>query len=218
MQKLVDGVHEFQAKYFARHRDLFRNLAERGQRPQAVLITCADSRIVPNLITNTQPGDLFTVRNVGNIVPHPTMPGGTAAAIEYAVEILQVPDVIVCGHTHCGAIQALLDPPSMDRIPLVKRWLAQNERVRDIVRERYGHLEGPARTTAAVEENVLVSLENLRTFPFIADRLASGALRMSGWVFKIETGQVFEFDPRSGQFVDMLASPSVPPPPPPGPR
>src|SRR6516165_5631546 len=99
MQKLVQGVHAFQAQYFARHRDLFRKLAERGQRPEALFITCSDSRVVPNLITSTEPGDLFIVRNVGNIVPHITMPGGTAAAIEYAVEVLGVTDIIVCGHT-----------------------------------------------------------------------------------------------------------------------
>ncbi len=211
MQKLVDGVHAFQAQYFVRHREMFADLVARGQRPEALFITCSDSRVVPNLITSTEPGDLFLVRNVGNIVPHPSMPGGTAAAIEYALEVLGVTDVIVCGHTHCGAIQALLDPPSMERLPLVKRWLAQNERVRDIVRERYGHLEGAARVTAAVEENVLVSLENLRLFPFVADRLARGALRMSGWVFKIETGQVFEYVPRANQFLDISSPPSVPP-------
>lgn len=210
MQKLVQGVHAFQAQYFARHRELFRKLAER-QRPDALFITCSDSRIVPNLITSTEPGDLFIVRNVGNIVPHVTLPGGTAAAIEYAVEVLGVSDIIVCGHTPCGAIQALLEPGSMDRLPFVKRWMAQNERVVDIVAERYGDLQGPARMTAAVEENVLVSLENLRAFPFVAERLARGALSMSGWVYKIETGQVFAFDPRAGQFVDV-ASPSVPPP------
>jgi carbonic anhydrase len=211
MQKLARGVHEFQAQYFARHRDLFRNLAERGQRPETMFITCSDSRIVPNLITSTEPGELFLVRNVGNIVPHVSLPGGTAAAIEYAVEVLGIRDIIVCGHTHCGAIQALLDPSAMDRLPFVKRWLAQNERVRDIVAQRYGHLDPAARFTAAIEENVLVSLENLRTLPFIAERLADGHARMSGWVYKIETGQVFEFDPRAGEFVDMSA-PSVRPP------
>jgi carbonic anhydrase len=205
MQKLVDGVHAFQARYFARHKTLFRSLVERGQRPEAMFITCSDARIVPSLITSAEPGDLFIVRNVGNIVPHASMPGGTAAAIEYAVEVLGVADVIVCGHTHCGAIQALLDPASMDRLPLVRRWMEQNERVREIVTDRYGHLEGAARVTAAVEENVLVSLENLRAFEFVADRLARGTLRMSGWVFKIETGQVFEFDPSVGQFVDISA-------------
>jgi carbonic anhydrase len=212
VQKLVEGIHAFQAQYFARNRELFRKLAERGQNPEAILITCSDSRVVPNLITSTEPGELFIVRNVGNIVPHASLPGGTAAAIEYAIEVLGVSDIIVCGHTHCGAIKALLDPPSMERLPLVQRWMAQATRVREIVAERYAHLEGAARATAAAEENVLVSLENLRTFPFVTERLARGTLRMSGWVFKIETGQVFGYDPALGQFVD-LAAPSVPPPP-----
>jgi carbonic anhydrase len=210
MQKLADGIHAFQVEYFARHRALFRQLAERGQRPETLFITCSDSRVVPNLITSTEPGDLFIVRNVGNIVPHARLPGGTAAAIEYAVEVLNVENVIVCGHTHCGAIQAVLDPATMDRLPFVRRWLAQTERVRAIVADRYGHLEGTDRLTAAVEENVLVQLENLRAFPFVSQRIERGALRMSGWVYRIETGDVFEFDPRLGQFVDIAAH-SVPP-------
>jgi len=211
MQKLVDGVHAFHSEYFAKHRALFRSLAQRGQRPETIFITCSDSRVVPNLITSTDPGELFIVRNVGNVVPHVSNPGGTAAAIEYAVEVLGVTNVIVCGHTHCGAISAILHPESMDRLPFVKRWLAQGERVRRIVAERYAHLDEDGRMLAAVEENVLVQLENLRAFPNIAERLERGVLTMSGWVFEIATGEVFEFDPRAGQFAPV-GSPSVPPP------
>ncbi len=200
MQKLVDGVHAFRAQYFADHRGLFRRLADRGQHPETLFITCSDSRVVPNLITSTEPGDLFLVRNVGNVVPHVTVPGGTAAAIEYAVEVLGVTNVIVCGHTHCGAINAILHPESMDNLPFVKRWLAQGERVRTIVAERYAHLDDDARMLAAVEENVLVQLENLRAFPNVAERLERGVLTMSGWVYDIASGNVFEYDPRSGQF------------------
>jgi carbonic anhydrase len=210
MQKLADGVHAFHAQYFATHRALFRRLAERGQHPETLFITCSDSRVVPNLITSTEPGDLFIVRNVGNVVPHVTVPGGTAAAIEYAVEVLGVTNVIVCGHTHCGAVDAILNPETMDRLPFVKRWLAQGERVRAIVAERYAHLEGAARMLAAVEENVLVQLENLRAFPNVAERLERGVLAMSGWVFEIGSGDVFEFDPHSGQFGPI--APSIPPP------
>jgi carbonic anhydrase len=206
MQKLVEGVHAFRKQYFAKHRELFHRLAGDGQAPETLFITCSDSRVVPNLITSAAPGDLFIVRNVGNLVPQLTLPGGTAAAIEYAVEALKVQNIIVCGHTHCGAIQAVLDPARMDAWPFVRRWLAQTERVRAIVGERYGHLQGEALVTAAVEENVLVQLENLREFPFIAERLDQGKLHVSGWVFKIETGHVFEFDPDVNQFVDMEAS------------
>jgi carbonic anhydrase len=203
MQKLVDGVHSFQVEYFARHRALFQQLAEVGQKPETLFITCSDSRVVPTLLTSAGPGELFIVRNVGNMVPHITMPGGTAAAIEYAVEVLAVQNVIVCGHTHCGAIEAVLDPQRIERLPFVKRWLAPSDRVRTIVEQRYGELQGTARHTAAVEENVLVQLENLRAFPVVARRLEEGRLRMSGWVFKIETGAVFEFDPVVGQFTDI---------------
>jgi carbonic anhydrase len=199
MQKLVDGVHAFQAKYFSTHRTLFRKLAE-GQHPETLFITCSDSRVVPNLITSTEPGELFIVRNVGNVVPHVTVPGGTAAAIEYAVEALGVKSVIVCGHTHCGAVNAILNPETMDRLPFVKRWLAQGDRVRNIVAERYAHLDEAGRMLAAVSENVLVQLENLRAFPNISERLERGDLAMSGWVYDIATGEVFEFDPVSGQF------------------
>jgi carbonic anhydrase len=209
MQKLVEGVHAFRSDYFGKHRDLFRKLAE-GQRPETLFITCSDSRLNPNLLTNADPGELFIVRNVGNIVPRVDLPGGTAAAIEYAVEVLQVSNVVICGHTHCGAIQAVLNPETMEHLPFVKKWLAQGERLRAIVAERYGHLEGAALMTAAVEENVLVQLEHLRAFPFVADRLEKGTLRVSGWVFNIETGQVFDFDPNRHQFVELASSAGAP--------
>jgi carbonic anhydrase len=202
MQKLVRGVHQFQAKYFQAHKGLFKELA-RGQRPETLFITCSDSRVVPHLITSTEPGELFLVRNIGNVVPHPSLPGGTAAAIQYAIEALAVENVVVCGHTHCGAMQAILEPGAVEHMDFVKRWVAQSDRVRDIVRERYADLEGDALLTAAAEENVLVQLEHLREYAFIADRLDRGSLHLAGWVFKIETGSVFEFNPESGQFEAM---------------
>jgi carbonic anhydrase len=213
MQSLADGVHSFQEHYFASHREFFRQLAERGQAPETLFITCSDSRVVPTLLTSTEPGELFIVRNVGNIVPHVSLPGGTAAAIEYAIEALHVKNVVVCGHTHCGAMQAVLDPASVARLPLVNRWLAQTDRVRTIVQERYKHLEGDALVTAASMENVLVQLENLREFSFVAERLDRGTLRMSGWVFMIETGAVFEFEPSTGQFMDIARNSVRPPAP-----
>jgi len=203
MQSLLDGIHAFQAQYFASHRELFTQLAQSGQRPETLFITCSDSRVVPNLITSAAPGELFIVRNIGNIVPSVDLAGGTSAAIEYAVEVLKIQNVIVCGHTHCGAMQAVLAPQSVEHLPRVKRWLAQGDRLRSIVSERYSHLTDAERLTAAVEENVLVQLENLRAFSFVARRLDEGTLRMNGWVFKIETGEVFDYDPKLGQFVPM---------------
>jgi len=202
MQKLVAGVHQFQKKYFQAHRALFKELA-RGQRPETLFITCSDSRVVPHLITSTRPGDLFLVRNIGNVVPHPSLPGGTAAAIQYAVEALSVENVVVCGHTLCGAMQAILQPEKIEHMAFVKRWVDQSTRVHDIVRERYASLEGDALVSAAAQENVLVQLEHLREYPFIAERLERGSLHVAGWVFKIETGTVFEYDAETGQFVPI---------------
>lgn len=203
VQKLQAGIHQFQANYFASNRKLFERLAEAGQRPQTLFITCSDSRVVPNLITTAAPGELFIVRNVGNIVPSVErgVLGGVSAAIEYAVEVLEVPDVIVCGHTHCGAIDAILHPDRIRHLPFVARWLAESSSIPRLIEERYGHLEGEERRTAAVQENVLAQLENLRSFHFVTRRLESGALKMSGWVFKIATGDIFDYDPVSGQFL-----------------
>jgi carbonic anhydrase len=211
MQRLVNGVHSFQEHYFAKRRAFFEQLVERGQSPETLFITCSDSRIVPTLLTSTEPGELFIVRNVGNIVPEVNLPGGTAAAIEYAVEVLKIANIVVCGHTHCGAMQAILNPDTTATLPFVRRWLAQTSRLREIVQQRYQHLSGADLVTAAAQENVLVQLENLRAFPFISDRLERGSLQLSGWIFMIETGGVYEFDPASGQFLD-IATRSVPPP------
>ena len=205
MQKLEAGIHHFQANYFSSNRALFEQLAEAGQRPETLFITCCDSRVVPNLITTAAPGELFIVRNVGNVVPSVErgVLGGVSAAIEYAVELLQVSNVIVCGHTQCGAIDAILHPERVGHLPFVARWLAESSRIPKIIEERYGHMDGEARMTAAVQENVLVQLENLRSFDFVARRLHSGVLKMNGWVFKIATGQVFDYDPLSGQFLQL---------------
>ena len=125
MQKLEAGIHHFQANFFASNREMFEELATVGQRPETLFITCCDSRIVPNLITSAAPGELFIVRNVGNIVPLVSrgVMGGVSAAIEYAVEVLEVHQMIVCGHTNCGAIDAILHPERMAHLPHVSRWL-----------------------------------------------------------------------------------------------
>jgi carbonic anhydrase len=205
VQKLEAGIHHFQSTFFASNRRLFEQLAERGQRPETLFITCSDSRIVPTLITTAAPGELFIVRNVGNIVPSVErgVLGGVSAAIEYAVEVLEVDTVIVCGHTNCGAIAAIVNPERVGHLPFVSRWLAESARIPKLIEERYGYLEGEARMTAAVQENVLIQLENLRSFDFVARRLEAGVLKMSGWVFKIATGDVFDYDPISGQFLQL---------------
>lgn len=205
MQKLEAGIHHFQANYFASNRRLFERLAEAGQKPETLFITCCDSRIVPNLITSAAPGELFIVRNVGNIVPSVDrgVLGGVSAAIEYAVEVLEITTIIICGHTQCGAIDAILNPERVAHLPLVARWLGESSGIPKLIEERYGHLEGEARMTAAVEENVLVQLENLRSFDFVSRRLDAGTLKINGWVFNIATGAVFDYDPVAEQFFQL---------------
>jgi carbonic anhydrase len=204
VDKLVRGIHHFQANGFAKQRELFEQLATTGQTPETLFLTCSDSRVVPNLITNADPGELFIVRNVGNCVGPADLPGATSAAIEYAVKVLEVQDVIICGHTQCGAMQAILDPARMEGLPYVRRWLAAAARVRDIIETRYSHLDGPARLSVAVLENVLVQLENLREFPVIAEALAAGKVRVSGWVYDIATGKVHHYDPVVDEFLPFV--------------
>lgn len=203
MQKLIQGIHAFRNENFRPLQGLFQELAK-GQNPETLFITCSDSRIDPNLLTRSKPGDLFILRNAGNIVPaHGAPQSGEAATVEFAVAALGVRDVIICGHTHCGAMKGLLDPESVSSLPAVSSWLSNAETARRIVKDNYGHLDGERLLTATVQENVLVQLENLKTLPAVASRLVRGDLHLHGWVYKIETGEVFAFDSGSGQFVEI---------------
>ncbi len=212
LHKLVAGIHHFQSQVFQPQREFYRTLAD-GQRPQSLFITCSDSRINPNLITQTDPGVLFILRNIGNIVPPfspSTADGGAAAAIEFAVSALHVEHIVVCGHSHCGAMKGLLNPDGVAELPSVKGWLAHGESARRIVRQNYADLDTDTQLNVLVQENVLVQLENLRTHPSVAVRLSRGDLRLFGWVYKIETGEVFAYHADEGQFVSLLETPVVP--------
>ena len=203
MQKLIQGIHQFQKESFRPLQGLFEELAK-GQNPETLFITCSDSRIDPTLLTKAQPGDLFILRNAGNIIPpHGAGNGGEAATIEFAVAALGVKDIIICGHSHCGAMQGLLQPEKVASLPAVSSWLSHAETTRRIIRDNYGHLEGDRLLTATVEENVLVQLEHLRTLPAVGSRLVRGDLHLHGWVYKIETGEVFAYDVGDGQFVKL---------------
>ncbi|GMU60078.1 MAG: carbonic anhydrase [Myxococcaceae bacterium] len=203
VQKLLEGIHRFQNLVYSHRRQFFEKLVE-GQHPEVLFITCADSRINPNLLTGTEPGDLFIIRNAGNIVPpHGTSVGGEAATIEFGVAALGVKDIIVCGHTQCGAVKGLFDPASTEGMPAVRAFLNHAEATRRIITENYQHLTGEARDVAAVEENTLVQLENLRTHPAVAVRLARGDLTLHAWVYKLETGVVFAYEPKVQQFLPL---------------
>lgn len=210
MRKLIDGIHSFQANHFSARRERFERLAE-GQHPEALFITCSDSRINPNLITQTEPGELFIIRNAGNIVPpFGAANGGEGATIEFAVVGLGIKDIIVCGHSHCGAMKGLLQPDALHAMPTMSAWLAHAEATRWIARQKYADLPDDAMLNVTIQENVLIQLENLRTHPAVAAGLASGKLKLHGWVYKIETGQVFAFNPECGQFVSLSETPPGP--------
>ncbi|MBI5498552.1 MAG: carbonic anhydrase [Deltaproteobacteria bacterium] len=203
MQKLLDGLHDFQSNVFAPRREFFERLAL-GQRPEALFITCSDSRINPNLLTQADPGELFIIRNAGNIVPpYGAQMGGEAATVEFGVAGLGVRDIIVCGHSQCGAMKGLLNPASLERFPALRRFLGHADATERIIRENYQHLDGEALLTATVEENVLVQLENLRTHPVVAAKLARKEINLHGWVYKLETGTVFSYHPGEGQFLPL---------------
>lgn len=207
MQKLVQGVHHFQNSVFGEKREFFEQLSH-GQSPETLFITCSDSRINPNLITQTEPGELFILRNAGNIVPpYAAASSGEAATIEFAVAGLGVQHIIVCGHSHCGAMAGLLAPAKLVDLPSLRAWLAHAESTRRIMLDKYSDRVGPAQLTTAVQENVLMQLENLRTHPTVASGLARGEIKLHGWVYKIETGEVFAYEPETGQFTSLSVQP-----------
>ena len=206
MQKLVDGIHKFQRETFSQDQKLFETLVD-GQNPLALFVTCSDSRIDPNQLTQTKPGELFIQRTAGNIVPpYGSVFAGEAATIEYAVAALKVRDIIICGHSHCGAMDGLLHPETVEKMPAVKAYLGHAEATRRIVEENYADTTGDELMTAAVKENVLVQLDNLRTHPSVASRLSQGKLNLHAWVYTFEDGQIFSFDPDAKKFVALDSS------------
>lgn len=202
MKRLIQGLHQFQTNYFSTHRELFELLSQ-GQHPRVLFITCSDSRIDPNLITQTEPGEIFIIRNAGNIIPpYGATNGGEGAAVEYAVHALGVKDIIVCGHSHCGAMKGLLQIQKLEEeMPTVYAWLKHAEATRRIMKEHYQDYQGEELLNASIQENVLTQLENLRTYPVIQSRLKNGQIQLHAWVYEIETGQVLEYNPTLGQYV-----------------
>lgn len=204
MQKLMAGIHKFQREKLGRYQELFRRLSREGQKPHTLFITCSDSRVLAELITQSLPGDLFVVKNVGNIVP-PSNAGknhdSTAAAIEFAIQSLGVSDAVICGHSGCGAMDALLNGvPDPKATPHLCDWLEWAKPIRELLEVNYQHLNAQERMSAAAEENVLFGLENLQTYPAVAEKLAAGTLRLHGWFFKIATAEMFAYDSSSQQF------------------
>ena len=205
MQKLLDGYAKFRNQVFPQQKDRFRLLADR-QAPDALFITCSDSRVVPDLILQTEPGDIFVCRTAGNIVPpHGQMAGGVSATIEYAVEVLKVRHIIVCGHSDCGAIKAITDRRDLSRLPLTAKWLG-------FIEPAWKHLESGIPDdprvlhTALIHANVIAQYEHLRTHPEVARALAHKKLQVHGWYYDILTGAIEAYDPQDRKFIPLEQS------------
>ena len=200
MPKFAAGVVKFQKEVFPDNKELFEKLAQ-GQSPEALFITCSDSRIETGMLTQSQPGDLFIVRNAGNIVPpHTRDAGSTTAAIEFACTALNVPHIVVCGHTQCGAMKGALNLEGLTDLPHVKEWLSYSKAAVEITKELGKGLGDHDRNLLLLEQNVLLQLSHLRTHPAVAVRLARGDLTLHGWVYDIVDGEVYAFDEADNRF------------------
>jgi carbonic anhydrase len=195
MKNLIDGLRKFRTDVYPEHQHLFQELSE-GQKPHTLMITCSDSRIDPNLVTQTGPGEIFVVRNAGNIIPpYGSSKGGEEAAIEFAIEALKVSHIVICGHSQCGAMSALLNPESVKSLPSVASWLTHAEATRRRCKDQ------PPGSMTVIEENVLVQAENIKTHPAVSAALRRKAVQIFGWIYHFESGDVTIYDPEKGKFV-----------------
>jgi carbonic anhydrase len=205
MRKLIKGIVDFRERLRPQYAERFRELAQ-GQTPDALFITCSDSRVVPDLLVSTDPGDLFVMRNMGNLVPPSTAEGAStgdlseASAIEYSVLLLKVRDIVVCGHSECGAMKAALTRQPMPDTPNLAKWLHHTTSA--VFRlDQEGPLDPRlSRDNQLSQLNVLVQLEHLASYPIVRQRVADGTLRLSGWWFDIAQGEMLSYDRQTRAF------------------
>ena len=208
MKQIIDGFLKFQADIYPGQKKLFEHLAA-GQSPKALFVTCSDSRVVPELLTQQSPGDLFVIRNAGNIVPsYGPEPGGVSATVEYAVSVLKVSDIVICGHSNCGAMAAITSGQPLDRLPAVSHWLKHADAAKAIVCSQT-HGSDAERTSALVRQNVIAQLANIRTHPSVALALSQKSLKLHGWVYDIEKGSMDVLDGRLGTFVPLSSDQDI---------
>ena len=211
MNELIGRVFHFEKTIFPASSELFGKLANEGQEPKALMISCADSRIVPEQIMQAQPGDLFVCRNAGNMVPpYATQNGGVTSTVEYAVAALGVRDIIISGHSGCGAMKALSDPTGLEAMPNVAAWLKHGAAAEHIVSTCHGELEGNDRVRAITLENIIAQISHLRTHPAVAAAIARGEMTLHGWFVDIHAGQVLGLDGDTGQFVPLREDAPLP--------
>lgn len=208
MKEIIDGFLKFQRDAFPERVKLFKDLATQ-QSPRALFISCSDSRLVPELVTQREPGDLFVIRNAGNIVPsYGPEPGGVSASVEYAVAALQVSDIVICGHSDCGAMTAIATCKCLDHMPAVAGWLRYADSAR-VVNEARNHRDLHAKVEAMVRENVIAQLANIQTHPSVRLALEEGRVALHGWIYDIESGRIDALDGSTGQFVSLADNPEV---------
>jgi carbonic anhydrase len=192
LDQLKTGIRRFRTEVYPGQATIFQQAVQKPQQPQALVITCADSRIDAETITSSGTGDIFITRNIGNLVPaYGEMLGGVSAVIEYAVSALKVKHIVVCGHSDCGAMKALLQPNSMESMPTVKAWMNNAAAALSVAKS----LEKPDETHSErlkrlTEENVILQMQHLRTHPSVAGAIARNELTISGWVYDIGSGEV----------------------------
>jgi len=212
VSKFLSGFRRFQHNYLGKQHALFDQLVQHGQRPRALVIACCDSRCDPALLTDCDPGDMFVVRNVANLVPphvQATYFAATTSAIAFAVHNLEVDHIIVLGHAQCGGIRALMEhkAPTCNEEELIAKWLGIAEEARQQVLKEFQHKPMQTLTHACEQSAILVSLENLMSYPWISSRVHQGELALHGWYFDMQNGELYEYAPETGAFqvlVDKL--------------
>jgi carbonic anhydrase len=203
LDRIARGVAKFQTEIYPAQREMFERL-KRGQEPLALFVTCADSRVNPNLVTQTDPGEIFIERNPGNVIPpYLDFVGGVTAGVEYAMLALKVPLIVVCGHTDCGVMKALLRPEQVEGMPGVQKWMSHAFDARRRMRTKFGDVPEEEQLRRMTEFNVLGQIENLKTHPSVRARLDNGEIEIRGWVYDIGDGSIREADPESGRFEIM---------------
>lgn len=203
MERLYKGIHKFQSSFFKKEEEFFRRISKE-QEPKVLFITCADSRVDPNLVTQSRPGELFIVRNVGNIIPPYDAikdKNSVAAALEFAVLVLKVADIIVCGHSNCGAMKLLFqDEKGPVNMPHLMEWVSMSSPVREHVEKHYAGVTPDFRDRITEKENVLEQLKNIETYPFISQALEQNAVYLHGWYYDIGTGEILSYNPDTDKF------------------
>lgn len=200
LAKLTAGVHKFQSEIFPGRRRQFEALGNQ-QHPIAMFFTCADSRIIPNLVLQTEPGEVFTERTPGNIVPrYSDHVGGVTASVEFAVQVLHVPLIVICGHTDCGVARVLLEPEKASGMPALQSWMRHSLPARERLLRDHPSATREDKLRILTQYNVLAQLENLRTHPVVAAAIAKDQLDVQGWVYDIASGAVLSANQETGEF------------------